>query len=80
MLDTPFALTDLNFGNVIGGYGSGDAALASLRCFLETHGPRASRDLSLMQITEDDQLVVAMQDDLERLVRDSALGVVRSPI
>lgn len=31
-----------------------------------------------MQITDDDQFVVAMQDDLERLVRDSALGMAPS--
>ena len=31
-----------------------------------------------MRITEDDQFLVAMQGDLERLVRDSETGVVRS--
>lgn len=79
-MDTPFEVIDLKSGNVIGGYESEDAALAALRRSLETHGPRAIRDLSLMQITADDQFVVAMRDDLERLVRDSALGAVRSPI
>lgn len=73
-------MIDLHSGNVIGGFDSEDEALASLRRSLETHGPRAIRDLSLMQITDDDQFVVAMQDDLERLVRDSALGAIRSPI
>lgn len=79
-MDTPYEVIDLKSGNVIGGYESEDAALASLRRSLETHGPRAIRDLSLMHITDDDQFVVAMQDDLERLVRDSALGAIRSPI
>lgn len=78
-MDTPYEVIDLKSGNVIGGYESEDAALASLRRSLEAHGPRAIRDLSLMHITDNDQFVVAMQDDLERLVRDSALGVVRSP-
>jgi hypothetical protein len=31
-----------------------------------------------MRITEDDQFLVAMQGDLEHLVRDSETGVVRS--
>lgn len=79
-MDTPFEVIDLKSGNVIGGYESEEAALASLRRSLETHGPRAIRDLSLMQITDDDQFVVAMQDDLERLIQDFAPGVVRSPI
>ena len=78
-MDAPFEVIDLKSGNVIGGFDSEDEALASLRRSLETHGPRAIRGLSLMQITKDDQIVVAMQDDLERLVRDSALGMVRSP-
>ena len=79
-MDSPFDLLDLKSGNVIGGFKSKDEALASLRRALETHRPRAIRDLSLMQITEDDQFVVAMQDDLERLIRDPAPGVARSPI
>lgn len=79
-MDNPFEVLDLKSGNVIGGFESENEALASLRRSLESHGPRAMRDLSLMQITEDDQFVVAMQDDLERLIRDSALGVDRSPI
>ena len=32
---------------------------------------RAIEDLSLMRITDDDQFLVAMQNDLKRLVRDS---------
>ena len=75
-MDTPFEIIDLKSGNVIGGYESEDAALAALRRFLEIHGPRAIRNLSLMHITDDDQYLVAMEDDLERMVRDSAIGVV----
>lgn len=77
-MDPPFEVIDLKSGNVIGGFESEDDALASLRRALQAHGPRAVQDLSLMQITEDDQIVVAMQEDLERLVRDSALGAARS--
>ncbi|MGH2616574.1 MAG: hypothetical protein ACRDJC_15140 [Thermomicrobiales bacterium] len=77
-MDTPFEVIDLKSGNVIGGFESEAEALASLRRSFETHGPRAIRDLSLMQITDDDQFVVAMQDELERLVRDSETGVVGS--
>ena len=64
----PFEIIDLRSGNVIGGYDSEDEALASLRRFLRTHGPRAIEDLSLMRITDDDQFLVAMQSDLERLI------------
>jgi hypothetical protein len=78
-MDSPIEVIDLKSGNVIGGFESEDEALASLRCSLETHGPRAIRELSLMQITEDDQFVIAMQEDLERLVRDAAPGVVGAP-
>jgi hypothetical protein len=73
-----FEIIDLKSGNVIGGYESEDEALASLRRSLHTHGPRAIEELSLMRITDDDQFLVAMQGDLERLVRDSETGVVRS--
>jgi hypothetical protein len=61
---------DLKSGNVIGGYESEDEALASLRRSFHTHGPHAIEDLSLMRITDDDQFLVAMQANLERLVRD----------
>ncbi|MFN8591041.1 MAG: hypothetical protein U0031_06205 [Thermomicrobiales bacterium] len=74
-MDGYFEVIDLKSGNVIGGYESEIAALASLRRTLRTHGPRAIEELSLMRITEEDQFLVAMQRDLERLVRDSATGV-----
>jgi hypothetical protein len=77
-MDRDYEVIDLKSGNVIGGFESEDAALASLRRTLETHGPTAIRDLPLMQITEDDQFVVAMQDDLKRLVRDAAQGMASS--
>ena len=77
-MDTPFEVIDLKFGNVIGGFESEDATLAALQRSLETHVPTAIWDLSLMQLTEDDQFVVAMQDDLKRLVRDAAQGVASS--
>jgi hypothetical protein len=73
-----FEIIDLRSGNVIGGYESEDEALASLRRSLHTHGPRAIEELSLMRITDDDQFLVAMQDDLKRLIHDSETGVVRS--
>lgn len=73
-----FEIIDLKSGNVIAGYESEHEALASLRRSLHTHGPRAISALSLMRITDDDQFLVAMQDDLERLVRDSETGVMRS--
>jgi len=60
-MDSPFDVIGLKSGNVIGGFKSEDDALASLRRALQTHGPRSVQDLSLMQITDDDQLVVAMQ-------------------
>ena len=59
-MDSSFEVIDLKSGIVIGGFKSEDDALASLQCALQTHGPRALRDLSLMQITDDDQIVVAM--------------------
>jgi hypothetical protein len=48
-MGTPVEVIDLKSGNVIGGYGSEDEALASLRRFLRTHGQRAIQDLSLMR-------------------------------
>ena len=77
-MDGYFEVIDLKSGNVIGGYESEDEALAALRRALRAHGPRAIEELSLMRITEDDQFLVAMQGDLERLVRDSETGVVHS--
>jgi hypothetical protein len=73
-----FEIIDLKSGNVIGGYESEDEALASLRRFLYTHGRSAITEFSLMRITDDDQVLVAMQDDLERMVRDSETGMVRT--
>jgi hypothetical protein len=67
---------DLTSGNVIGGFASEEDALASLRRGLDIHGPRAVQHLSLMRITADDQFLVAMDNDLERLVCDSSLGAV----
>jgi hypothetical protein len=75
-MDSSFDVIDLNSGNVTGGFNSEDDALASLRRAVGAHGPRAIQDLSLMRSTDDDQIVVAMQDDLERRVRDSSLGMV----
>ncbi len=69
-MDNIFEVIDLKSGNVIGGFDTEDEALASLRRSLHTHGPRAIENLSLMRITDDDQFLVAMQDDLKRLVRD----------
>ena len=77
-MDSYFEVIDLKPGNVIGGFNSEDEALASLRRAVGVHGLRAIQDLSLMKITDDDQIVLAMQDDLERLVRDSSLGMVGS--
>jgi hypothetical protein len=74
-MDTHFEVIDLKSGNVIGGFESEDEALASLRRALHTHGRRAVQHLSLMRITDDDQFLVAMDENLERLVRDSTLGV-----
>jgi hypothetical protein len=73
-----FEVIDLRSGNVIGGYDSEDEALASLRRSLHTHGRRAIEELSLMRITDDDQFLIAMQADLERLVRDSRTGLTPS--
>jgi hypothetical protein len=73
-----FEVIDLQSGNVIAGFPSEAEALASLRRSLHAHGPRAVEELSLMRITDDDQFLVAMQDDLARLIRDSEPGVVRS--
>ena len=73
-----FEVIDLRSGNVIGGYESEDEALASLRRSLYAHGQRAIAELSLMRITDEDQFLVAMVEDLERLVRDSESGAVRS--
>jgi hypothetical protein len=73
-----FEVIDLKSGNVIGGFDSQEDALASLRRALGAHGPRAIQNLSLMRITEDDQFLVAMEDDLERWVRGLESGVVRS--
>jgi hypothetical protein len=74
-MDSVFEVIDLRSGNVIGGYESEDDALASLRRSLHTHGQRAIEELSLMRITDDDQFLVAMQDDLERLVDKSGRSV-----
>lgn len=73
-----FEIIDLRSGNVIAGFRSEDEALASLRRSLHAHGPRAVEELSLMRITDDDQFLVVMQDDLARLIRASEPGVVRS--
>jgi hypothetical protein len=70
-MDSHFEVIDLKSGNVIGGYASETEALALLRRSFQTHGPLGIEDLSLMRITDDDQLLVAMQADLERRVRDS---------
>lgn len=73
-MDGYFEVIDLRSGNVIGGFESEAEALASLRHALSMHGPRAIADLSLMRSTDEDQFLVAMQDDLERLVRDAAMA------
>ncbi len=70
-MDSHFEIIDLKSGNVIGGYASETEALASLRRSFHTYGQRAIHELSLMRITDDDQFLVFMQADLERLVRDS---------
>jgi hypothetical protein len=70
-MDTSCEIIDLRSGNVIGAYESEDEALAALRRSLRTHGQRAIEELSLMRITDDDQFLAAMQDDLERHVHES---------
>lgn len=77
-MDNYFEVIDLRSGNVIGGFESEDEALASLWRALGAHGPRAIEELSLMRITDEDQFLIAMQDDLERLVRASETGVAPS--
>lgn len=68
-----FELIDLKSGNVLGDFTSQDAALESLRRAYRKHGSLAIEQLSLMLITDDDQFLVAMQEELEHLVRDSNL-------
>jgi hypothetical protein len=66
-----FELIDLKSGNVIADFSSEDDALESLQRRFQSHGAEAIAELSLMLITDDDQFLVAMQDDLEQLVRSS---------
>ena len=77
-MDSYYEVIDLKSGNVIAGFTSEAEALASLRRALSIHGTQAVQGLSLMHITDDDQIVVAMEDDLERLVRDTSLDAVRT--
>jgi hypothetical protein len=71
---SPYEIIDFRSDNVIGGFGNAGEALAPLRRALPTYGPQAIADLSLMRIAEDDQFLVAMREDLERLVHGSELG------
>lgn len=67
-----FELIDLKSGNVLADFESEAAALASLRSQIESHGANAISDLSLMLITDDDQYLVALGEDLELLVRQAS--------
>jgi hypothetical protein len=67
-VESYFELIDLKSGNVIGGVSSESDALASLQRAFDTNGSQAIQDLSLMRITDEDQPVIAMGEDLEILV------------
>lgn len=62
-----FELIDLGSGNVIADFADADDALAALQRTAAQHGRPAIRNLSLMRIDGDHQILVAMQDQLTAL-------------
>jgi hypothetical protein len=67
-VDDFYELIDLVSGNLAGDYDSIDDALAALHLVAMRHGTSAIEHFSLMRIHDDDQALVAMQEDLVRLV------------
>lgn len=70
-MDDAFELIDLKSGNVASDYDRRDEALAALGAVADTFGWPAIASFSLMQIRGEDQTLVAKQDDLVQLVRQS---------
>jgi hypothetical protein len=67
-MDAFFELIDLTSGNVIADFSDVGEALATLRRAAAEHGLSAIENLSLMRIDEDEQSLVAMQDELVDMV------------
>jgi hypothetical protein len=67
-MDAFFELIDLTSGNVIADFSDVGEALATLRRAAAEHGLSAIENLSLMRIDEDEQSLVAMQDELVGMV------------
>ena len=67
-MDAFFELIDLTSGNVIADFSDVGEALATLRRAAAEHGLSAIENLSLMRIDEDEQSLVAMQDELVNMV------------
>jgi hypothetical protein len=61
-------LIDLVSGNLAGDYDNVDDALAALHVVAERHGMSAIEHFSLMRIDHDYQTLVAMEEDLVKLV------------
>ena len=71
-MDEFFELIDLVSGNLAGDYDNADDPLSALVETAKTHGWSAIEGFSLMRRGGDDQFLVAMQDDLVRLVETYA--------
>lgn len=63
-----YALIELISGNVAGDFESRLEALMCLRRALEEHGVEAITELGLMEVNDGQQQLIAMQDELVRLV------------
>lgn len=67
MNESYYQLIDLSSGNVVGEYEDKAEALADLRRAVENHGVDRLCDFSLMELSDAEQTLVAMRDDLLRL-------------